>query len=91
MEIEILCGKCREVWPATDEYFTRRANGKFYSPCKACVQEKRFATNAVEPCCVPGCGEPRAVYYSSRCAKHLREQNEAVYARKVARKVEARI
>lgn len=69
-EAEKLCHKCGEYWPKTDEFFPRCVEGYLYSPCKACNEEQRRARNAVEPCCIPGCSNPRHAYYTSRCYEH---------------------
>lgn len=70
------CGQCGDWWPDTAEFFHRNKKGDgFRSPCKACIQERRYATNKVATCCVPGCHNPRAatrsgVYRNSRCREH---------------------
>lgn len=71
---EKLCLKCGECWPATEEFFFRAVKGYLRSPCKACIAEKKVATNAVKPCCVPGCTNPRYQnkngVYTHRCWEH---------------------
>lgn len=65
------CRKCKEYWPATAEFFFRSAkNGNLRSPCKACISEKRAATNAVKPCAVAGCDQPRYSPRYSYCWEH---------------------
>lgn len=71
-----VCGKCGECLPDTEEfyYYNEKRDG-FRSPCKACIQEKRYATNVAKTCCVPGCTNPRyvtrtGVYRNSRCWEH---------------------
>lgn len=71
---DMLCYRCGEEWPPTEEFWHFR-RGKPQRPCKACRQEKRYATNAVTPCCVPGCTRPRhtcksGVQRYSRCKEH---------------------
>ena len=76
------CGKCKEWWPDTNEFFPRSANGILRSPCKACIDEKRRETNTVKPCCVPGCTNPRYYWRYSRCKQHQREYGQLRYRRK---------
>lgn len=77
---EKYCGKCGQWWPATSEFFQIR-RGMAQLPCIACREEKRARTNAVTPCCVPGCSRPRADSKSSRCKAHKREKQKEYYAR----------
>lgn len=70
-----LCGKCGEWWPDTDEFFYRHyRRGARRSPCKACIAEQKQMTNATQPCCVPGCNNPRhrrkSGVYAHRCYEH---------------------
>jgi hypothetical protein len=67
---EKFCHKCGECLPATDEYFQRRANGRFYSPCKLCMDEQRLTLFETKPCCVPGCKNPRYHWRYARCWEH---------------------
>lgn len=75
---EQFCRHCPDGgdwWPLTDEFWYFNRQGKTNGPCIACQAEHRLK-NAEQPCCVPGCTEPRyprAARYSSRCLKHLRE------------------
>lgn len=78
---EKLCLKCGEWWPETSEFFYSSPKGRLRSPCKACVEERRAETNAVKPCCVPGCTEPRYYWRYSRCRKHQQELNRKHYPR----------
>lgn len=83
-EFEKHCNKCGSWWPMTSEFWWRKhKRGVVYycGPCKSCVVEKRTATNAVTPCCVPGCDEPRHDWYASRCTQHQRELNHARWLR----------
>lgn len=86
--IEKLCRKCGEWWPATDEFFFRNPRNKvnFRSPCKACIAEKRQQTNAVKPCCVPGCTNPRYSWRYSRCYEHRYHEAVAKPRREAALK-----
>ncbi len=79
-----LCRQCGEWWPSTDEFFHRSTQGTFRSPCKACIQERRYETNTRQTCCVPGCNQPRRVTKEglprySRCEKHEREHAKRHY------------
>lgn len=66
-----LCRKRGETWPATTEFFYRDSKtGNYISPCKACQYEKRAESNAVTPCAVPGCDEPRHHWRASYCYEH---------------------
>lgn len=83
-EFEKCCNKCGEWWPMTPEFWGRK--GEYLcGPCKSCVIEKRAETNAVRPCCVPGCDEPRHNWRSSRCTKHQTESNRARWLRRQQR------
>lgn len=89
------CRKCGEWWPDTTEffYFYDTGHTSLRSPCKACIEEKRYETNQVKPCCVPGCTNPRypcksGLYRNSRCWEH-RYHKVVAKPRKAARKAEA--
>ena len=72
-----VCGKCGESLPDTEEFFYwNEKHDALRSPCKACIQEKRYETNVAKPCCVPGCTNPRyknrsGLYRDSRCREHM--------------------
>ena len=89
---EKFCNVCGDWWPESDEFFYRQPETKNHnlrSPCKACIEDKRRITNAVTPCCVPGCTEPRCHWRLSRCRKHQHEldvkHHQAAKARKAAK------
>jgi len=69
---EKYCNICEDWWPKTEEFFYKK-EGVLCSPCKACIEDQRRKTNAVTPCCVPGCSEPRCHWRLSRCRKHQHE------------------
>lgn len=71
-ELEKQCLKCGAWLPASAEFFNVK-RGRIQSPCRACIQEKRLEVNRTEPCCVPGCNEPRKPGVYSRCEQHQRE------------------
>lgn len=87
---EQFCEHCPDGgywWPLTSEFWYFRPNGKTNGPCIACQAEHR-ARLANEPCCVPGCSQPRhpmAARTNSRCIEHMRE-----YAREQHRKKQKR-
>lgn len=66
---EGFCNKCGEWWPLSTLFFLRR-EGKYRSPCIACIDEKRRQTNETKLCCVPGCTNPRYHWRFSRCYEH---------------------
>lgn len=78
---EKFCNQCQEWWPATDEFFFKSSKGYLRSPCKACIDDKRRKTNALKPCCVPGCNNPRYHWRFSRCKQHQQEANRVRYMR----------
>lgn len=69
------CGKCETYWPRTEEFFYRGSDGKFHSPCRACIQEQKQAMHATRTCAVEGCPNPRhqsaSGRYTSYCEDHL--------------------
>jgi len=67
---EKICLKCKEPWPATDQFFGRLPNGRLHGPCKACVDDRRREMAATTPCCVPGCTNPRYHWRYARCWEH---------------------
>lgn len=83
---ERFCNVCGDWWPDTPDFFMQRKGGVRYSPCKACISEARAKTNAVQPCCVPGCNQPRAYWRYSRCLTHKRELNRQHDAARKLRK-----
>jgi len=42
------CARCKDFWPATNEYFHKRGDG-LHSYCKACVTERTRELNAGAP------------------------------------------
>lgn len=70
-----LCGKCGTYWPRTAEFFYRGTDGKYHSPCRACVLEQKQQMHATRPCAVKGCTAPRHQFpsgkYTSYCTEHL--------------------
>lgn len=69
------CRKCETYWPRTEEFFYRGSDGKFHSPCRACIQEQKQSMHAVRTCAVAGCPNPRhrsaSGRYTSYCEDHL--------------------
>jgi hypothetical protein len=69
------CGKCGESWPETAEFFYCGSDGRFHSPCIACIQEQKQEMHATRPCAYPGCPNPRhrsaTGKYTSYCEDHL--------------------
>ena len=83
---EKLCLRCGEYWPETDEYFPRRKNGRLYSPCKCCIDERRLDMSETKSCVVPGCTNPRYHWRYARCWEHRQylkvNPNPRAYRRK---------
>ena len=40
IEEEKQCARCKESWPADEEFFRRKKNGQLYSYCRACEIER---------------------------------------------------
>ena len=81
---EKYCHKCKDWFPNTDEFFFVQ-RGKLRSPCKACIQEKRFT---LKVCCVEGCNQPRkmlACRPGSRCVTHERQYRADYRLRKAVK------
>lgn len=84
---ELLCKKCGESLPATEEFFYAQKTTFGYtlnSPCIACIAEKRLDL-AGGPCIEPGCTGTRASHRRPRCLEHERQY----YARLKQRKATA--
>lgn len=43
------CARCREFWPADEEFFTRLSDGRLHSYCRACVAERVAELRAGAP------------------------------------------
>lgn len=84
---EQFCAQCPEDghwWPITEDFWYFRTDGSTNGPCIACQSESREKL-ANEPCCVPGCTNPRHVRASrvgSRCIEHEREYAKTWYGKR---------
>lgn len=72
---ERYCRKCDEWWPEDEEFFYHDKEGRFGTPCRACIQEQKQQASAVLPCSFAGCCNPRHLSkngrYTSYCDDHL--------------------
>lgn len=80
-----LCKKCQTEWPRTGEFFYLTSDGRYNSPCRACILEQKQEMHAVTPCTVEGCNNPRhrstSGKYTSYCSDHLwhkRQKEKAI-------------
>ncbi len=85
---ERYCRKCNEWWPEDEEFFYRTTDGRFGTPCRACIQEQKQEASATLPCSKVGCDNPRHRStngrYTSYCTDHLwHKQKKAAVAQAV--------
>lgn len=85
---ERYCRKCAEWWPEDAEFFYRGVDGKFGTPCRACIQEQKQQASAVLPCSAPGCNNPRHRSrngrYTSYCPDHQYHKRKVAAAAQAA-------
>lgn len=85
-DLEKICHKCNEWWPATTEFFhTHGKQRRLHSPCKACIRETRIRNNRTRSCIEAGCNalrHPKGVY--PRCIECERRRRREYHQRKKA-------